>query len=191
MNRALTLWPAAALAAATVLAACGSDDPDQSGTEITAPEQTSDDTEGEDATASDAATSSGDAMGSGPVVATADTELGTILVDGAGMTLYLFTQDSLNTSVCTDDCLVAWPILEGEPTAGEGADDSLLGSFEREDGTIQATYDGWPLYYFAQDQEPGDTTGQAVNDVWWVIDADGAAITGAPGDDDTGGGIDY
>ena len=72
-----------------------------------------------------------------------------------------------------------------------GADDSLVGSFERDDGTIQATYDGWPLYYFAQDQEPGDTTGQAVNDVWWVIDADGAAITGAPGDDDTGGGIDY
>ena len=135
------------------------------------------------------ATSGEAAMGA--TVATADTDLGTILVDGEGMTLYLFTKDSPNTSVCIDDCLVAWPILEGEPTAGDGADDSLLGSFQRADGTTQATYDGWPLYYFAADKAPGDVTGQAVNDVWWVIDADGAAITGAPGDDDASGGYDY
>ncbi|USQ76150.1 COG4315 family predicted lipoprotein [Ornithinimicrobium cryptoxanthini] len=201
MNRTHTLWPAA-LVAALVLTACGSDDPDQSDTEETPQGQSADEdptTTSDGATTDSATTESpsedatddaaGDTIGPGPIVATADTDLGTILVDGEGMTLYLFTQDSPNTSVCMDDCLVAWPILEGEPSAGDGADDSKLGSFERADGTVQATYDGWPLYYFAQDQAPGDTTGQAVNDVWWVMDADGAAITGAPGD--ASGGYDY
>ncbi|WP_161958384.1 hypothetical protein [Ornithinimicrobium cavernae] len=201
MHRTHLLWPATALLLATTLAACGSDEPDQSGTDATPPaetttEETSEETTSEDmtdggTTTDDMSGQTGEAMGPGPVVSTADTDFGTILVDGEGMTLYLFTQDSPNTSACFDDCLAAWPILEGEPTAGEGADDSLLGSFEREDGTIQATYDGWPLYYFAQDQAPGDVTGQAVNDVWWVIDADGAAVTEAPGESDDGGGIDY
>lgn len=200
MNRTHTLWPAA-LVAALVLTACGSDDPDQSGTEESPQGSSADETptstedgDGGTDTAMDTSTSSGDAagdtMGPGPIVATADSDLGTILVDGEGMTLYLFTQDSPNTSVCMDDCLVAWPILEGEPTAGDGADDSLLGSFEREDGTVQATYDGWPLYYFAQDQAPGDTTGQAVNDVWWVVDADGKAVMSSSGNDASGG-FDY
>jgi predicted lipoprotein with Yx(FWY)xxD motif len=204
MHRSLMLWPAAFLAA-TVLTACGSEEPDQSDTDASPPEEsssveatpdstsggtTSDDMPSTEAPSGDmgSATSGGAAMET--TVATADTDLGTILVDGEGMTLYLFTKDSPNTSVCMDDCLVAWPILEGEPAAGDGADDSLLGSFERADGTVQATYDGWPLYYFAQDKAPGDVTGQAVNDVWWVIDADGAAITGAPGDDASGG-FDY
>lgn len=177
MNRSHLLPTATALLLATALTACGSDDPDQSGTDATS----ADDAAGE---------TGGEAMGPGPVVSTAETELGPILVDGEGMTLYLFTQDSADTSVCFDDCLAAWPVLEGEPAAGDGADDGLLGSFEREDGTIQATYDGWPLYYFAQDQAPGDVTGQAVNDVWWVVNADGAAVTQAPGSDSSGG-VDY
>lgn len=211
MHRSQMLWPAALLAA-TALVACGSDEPDQSGTDPTQPasETTADETTSEDMTSDDMVTddmvtssdmgdstaTTGDmsgetAMGPAPVVTTADSDLGTILVDGEGMTLYLFTQDSPNTSVCFDDCLAAWPILEGEPTADGEADDSLLGSFEREDGTIQATYNEWPLYYFAQDQAPGDTTGQAVNDVWWVLNTDGDAITDAPGAGDLPGGYDY
>lgn len=210
MHRSLMLWPACLLAAAA-LTACGSDDPDQSGTETTAgdspsettiAEETSPDSSADDSTTTDtmtgndAATGTDDtsgetAMGPGPVVTTADSDLGTILVDGEGMTLYLFTQDSPNTSVCFDDCLAAWPILEGEPTAGGEADDSLLGSFEREDGTVQATYKDWPLYYFAQDQAPGDTTGQAVKDVWWVLDTDGEAVMGTTSEDSAPGGYDY
>ncbi|WP_256840148.1 COG4315 family predicted lipoprotein [Ornithinimicrobium faecis] len=192
MNRSHLLPTATALLLATALTACGSDDPDQSGTDATP----TDETTAADAVSEDATTdemtgeTGGEPMGPGPVVSTAETELGPILVDGEGMTLYLFTQDSADTSVCFDDCLAAWPVLEGEPAAGDGADDGLLGSFEREDGTIQATYDGWPLYYFAQDQAPGDVTGQAVNDVWWVVNADGAAVTQAPGDDSSGG-VDY
>ena len=108
----------------------------------------------------------------------ADSSLGQILVDGNGMTLYLFTKDSPNTSACTGQCLVNWPPLVGEPTAGMGVDDSKLGSFQREDGSTQATYNGWPLYYWKDDAAPGDVLGQNVNEVWFVIDADGNAVKG-------------
>ena len=106
----------------------------------------------------------------------ADSSLGEILVDGNGMTLYLFTKDSPNTSACEGQCLVAWPPLLGEPTEGEGVDDSKLGSFQRSDGRTQATYNGWPLYYWQQDSKPGDVTGQNVNEVWFVLDRDGDAV---------------
>ncbi|MFT4108372.1 hypothetical protein [Propionicimonas sp.] len=106
----------------------------------------------------------------------ADTSLGSILVDGSGMTLYLFTKDSPGTSACSGQCLVAWPPLRGTPTAGSGVDDSKLGSFTRTDGTTQATYNGWPLYYWQGDTAPGDVSGQKVNSVWFVLDRDGDPV---------------
>ena len=111
-------------------------------------------------------------------VMTASSDLGTILVDGKGMTLYLFTKDTQGSgkSTCEGECLAAWPPLVGEPQAGEGTDQALLATITRSDGTMQATYNGWPLYYWAQDNAPGDTTGQGVNKVWWVLDANGDAI---------------
>ena len=108
----------------------------------------------------------------------ADSTLGSILVDGKGMTLYMFTKDTQNNnaSACTGGCLVAWPPLFGKPTAGTGADDSKLGSFALPDGSIQATYNGWPLYYWKDDAKPGDATGQKVGGVWFVLDRDGDPI---------------
>ena len=108
----------------------------------------------------------------------ASNPLGEILVDGKGMTLYLFTKDSPNTSACEGQCLVNWPPLLGEPTAGMGVDDSKLGSFTRSDGRVQATYNDWPLYYWKNDAAPGDATGQKVQDVWFVLNRDGDAIGG-------------
>ncbi|HSK33077.1 MAG TPA: hypothetical protein VK903_06300 [Propionicimonas sp.] len=109
---------------------------------------------------------------------TADTSLGTILVDGKGLTLYMFTKDTQgsNASACTGQCLVAWPPLYGKPTAGTGADDSKLGSFALPDGSIQATYNGWPLYYWKDDAKAGDVLGQKVGGVWFVLDRDGEPI---------------
>jgi predicted lipoprotein with Yx(FWY)xxD motif len=109
---------------------------------------------------------------------TADTGLGTILVDGKGMTLYMFTKDAQNSnkSACTGQCLVAWPPLYGKPTAGKGADDSKLGSFALPDGTLQASYNGWPLYYWKDDAKAGDTLGQKVGGVWFVLGKDGEPI---------------
>jgi predicted lipoprotein with Yx(FWY)xxD motif len=106
----------------------------------------------------------------------ADSSLGSILVDGKGMTLYMFTKDTANTSNCSGQCLVAWPALAGKPTMGAGVDDSKLGSFQRADGSTQATYNGWPLYYWKGDTKPGDVSGQNVSSVWFVLDRDGNPI---------------
>lgn len=120
------------------------------------------------------------AEGDALALSMADSDLGEILVDGNGMTLYMFTKDTQDagTSACEGQCLVNWPPLEGEPTAGEGIDDSKLGSFTKPDGTVQATYNGWPLYYWFQDTEPGQTTGQGVQGVWFVLDRDGEPVEG-------------
>jgi len=103
-------------------------------------------------------------------------EYGDVLVDGEGMTLYLFTKDSPGTSVCTGDCASAWPPLIGaNPEAGEGVT-ADLGTIEREDGSTQVTANGWPLYYYQADSAPGDATGQGVGDVWYVLSPAGEGI---------------
>jgi predicted lipoprotein with Yx(FWY)xxD motif len=109
---------------------------------------------------------------------------GAYLADGEGMALYLFLPDEQGPSTCYDACAAAWPPLltDGEPAAGESVEPKLLGTSERDDGSVQVSYAGWPLYYFARDAEPGDTAGQGINDVWYLVAPDGSAI-GADGDD--------
>ncbi len=97
--------------------------------------------------------------------------LGSFLVDSKGMTLYLYTTDTPNKSNCYGPCAVAWPPLltAGAPIAGSGVTASMLGTTTRTDGTTQVTYNGWPLYYFQTDKAAGDTTGENVQNVWFVI----------------------
>ena len=108
-----------------------------------------------------------------------DDTLGSFLVDDKGMSLYLFTKDTPNTTVCYEKCAVAWPPLltTGDPVAGEGVDASMLGTTNRTDGTVQVTYNGWPLYYYEKDKAPGDVTGQDVGGVWYVVSAEGNQVT--------------
>ena len=105
--------------------------------------------------------------------------LGSFLVDDKGMTLYLFTKDTPNTTVCYDKCATAWPPLltTGSPVAGEGVDATKLGTTNRTDGTVQVTYNGWPLYYYEKDKAPGDVVGQDVGGVWYVVSAAGDQVT--------------
>jgi predicted lipoprotein with Yx(FWY)xxD motif len=107
-----------------------------------------------------------------------DPSLGEILVDGKGMTLYIFTKDGPDQSNCDADCLAKWPPLLtlGSPILGQGADDSKAGSALLADGTRIVTYNHMPLYYFINDTKPGDTNGQGVGSVWYVIDRDGEII---------------
>ena len=93
-------------------------------------------------------------------------ELGEILTEASGRTVYLFTVDERSKSNCSRGCAVAWPPLltVGEPTAGEGVSAQFLATIDRGDGTAQVTYNGWPLYYFAPDVKPGDANGQNVAD---------------------------
>jgi predicted lipoprotein with Yx(FWY)xxD motif len=117
------------------------------------------------------------------VLATADSEFGTIVVDGEGMTAYMFDNDTQGSgeSSCSGDCLAAWPpiVAESDAPTVEGLEGEV-GTIERDDGTLQVTLNGWPLYLWAQDSAPGDVTGQAVNDVWWVVGPDGEPIRTAP-----------
>lgn len=112
-------------------------------------------------------------------VATSD-EYGEYLTDKEGFALYLFTQDTPNTSTCTGNCAQRWPplIVADEAMAGEGVDETLLGTTTRDDGTLQVTYNGWPLYYFADDEAPGDTTGHEVGDVWYLVTPEGEQVGG-------------
>ena len=125
---------------------------------------------------SSAPATSGSTAATAVTVMTASSSLGTILVDGSGRTLYLFTKDSAGTSTCTGGCLVVWPPLLGTATAGTGVDGSLLGTLTRPDGKTQVSYKGMPLYYWAQDSAPGQTNGQGVQGVWWVVSPQGTPI---------------
>lgn len=105
-------------------------------------------------------------------------KLGSFLVDDKGMTLYLFTKDSPGTTTCYDKCATAWPPLltAGNAAGGAGVDAGKFGTTTRTEGTTQVTYNGWPLYYYAKDKQPGDTTGQGVGSVWYLVAPAGDAI---------------
>jgi predicted lipoprotein with Yx(FWY)xxD motif len=114
------------------------------------------------------------------------TDLGTILVDGSGRTLYVFTPDSAGTPTCYDTCAASWPALttDAAPTLGDGLDAEDFATAARTDGTTQVTFYGHPLYHFAGDAAAGDTKGQGVAGKWFVVGADGSMIganTGAAG----------
>ncbi|HEX2153756.1 MAG TPA: hypothetical protein VHL52_07250 [Acidimicrobiia bacterium] len=119
-----------------------------------------------------------DDMATSGGLSVAETDLGQILVGPDEMSLYVFLPDSQGESTCYDACAETWPPLTGDVTAGEGADESLLGTVERTDGSTQATYNDWPLYYYAPDEEPGDVSGQGVGDNWFVIDPAGEVVEG-------------
>ena len=104
-------------------------------------------------------------------------DLGTILVEASGRSLYLRTSDEPSVSTCSGGCARAWPplVTVGDPAAGEGVDGDLLGTITREDGSVQATYNGRPVYYYAADEKPGDTNGHEVGGVWFTV-----SIAGEP-----------
>lgn len=113
------------------------------------------------------------------IVSLRQTNLGNILVGAEGRTLYLFTSDKDANSTCYEDCAKYWPPLttSGKPLGDEGIDTTKLGVSVRTDGTTMVTFNGHPLYYFIKDSNAGDVAGQGYNSVWYVLDANGNAIT--------------
>ena len=118
------------------------------------------------------------AAGGGATVMVADSSLGQILVDGEGRTLYMFKPDEAGTPTCYDQCEDNWPPLTatGDVTVGEGLDASLFSTVARTDGSMQVKAGNWPLYYFKNDAAPGDTNGQDIQDVWYVVSPSGEPI---------------
>jgi predicted lipoprotein with Yx(FWY)xxD motif len=117
-----------------------------------------------------------------------DPTLGDILVGEDGKTLYVFTKDTGGNSACNDDCATTWPPFaleeDEEVVAGDGVT-GVLATIARDDGSLQITYAGAPLYYFANDAAAGDVNGQGINDVWFVATPSGTS--GPSGSSGTGG----
>lgn len=111
---------------------------------------------------------------------TADSESGEIVVDADGMTVYMFDNDTQggDASSCEGDCAANWPAVttDADAPAVEGVTGEV-GTITGVDGATQLTLNGWPLYYFAGDAAAGDTNGQGMNDVWWVLGPDGEKIS--------------
>ncbi len=117
----------------------------------------------------------------GPSVKLASTGLGKVLVEARGRTLYLFEADKGTMSACGGACASVWPPLTttGRPTAGPGVTASKLGTTKRSDGATEVTYNGHPLYTYAGDSAPGQTSGQGLDDYgaeWYVLSAGGNKI---------------
>ncbi|NKX55252.1 COG4315 family predicted lipoprotein [Arthrobacter mobilis] len=109
----------------------------------------------------------------------ADSDLGEIVVDSRGMTVYYFTKDVKDSgkSNCTGECIAAWPpvLTESDNPKVEGIT-ATIGTITTPEGRKQITIDGMPIYYWVKDKAPGDTTGQGVNDVWYVVAPDGEMV---------------
>ena len=131
-------------------------------------------------TATFAVSAFGSANG-GTVVKTGSSNLGRILVDSHGKTLYLWAHDKGRKSTCYGDCAAYWPPLftHGKAVARAGAKAGLLGTTRRHDGRLQVTYAGHPLYYFVQDKKAGQTSGEGLTGFggrWDPLSAAGKAV---------------
>jgi predicted lipoprotein with Yx(FWY)xxD motif len=177
-----SLWSAAGVAAiALSLAACGSSSSSSSSTPA-------------------APASTPAAVGpSSSAVASANTVLsrtisGTpVLTNSQGRTLYWFAPDTSTTSKCNGQCATYWPPVVGPVTAGPGVT-GTLGTITRSNGTIQATYDGHPLYTYVGDQAPGQDKGNGLNlsgGLWHDVTVSGGAAPAASPATSSAGGYGY
>ena len=164
-------FAALAVVGALVLAACGGSGTSSSGSG-SAPSYGS---------AKPSTSNTSNSSGAASVVGTKTSSLGTFLVDANGRTLYLWDADHGSKSTCSGACAQAWPPVTttGTPKASGAVKASLLGTTKRADGSSEVTYAGHPLYTFAGDTQPGQTTGQGSNGFgapWWVVTPAGKAL---------------
>ena len=163
--RLVPVWAAVAVLA---LAGCGDDDGGSGGySSTTAPEATAPETEQKAAAPEP----------KGTRIVLGDSEFGSMLFDSKRQAIYIFENDSEGKSVCYDDCAEAWPPVytRGEPRAGKGVRESLLGTVKRRGGKLQVTYAGKPLYSYAN-EGPGEVRCHNVNlngGLWWVVGPNG------------------
>src|SRR5260370_19875759 len=144
--------------------------------------------------ASGSATSAGpaaasSAAASGNALRTAQIMGVTVLTNAAGFTLYWFGPDTATASKCTGSCATYWPPVKGPVTAGAGVT-GKLGTITRPDGSMQATYDGHPLYTYAGDTAAGQAKGNGLNvsgGVWHEVAVSGAAPASSPSASSAGG----
>jgi predicted lipoprotein with Yx(FWY)xxD motif len=117
---------------------------------------------------------------SGTEIVVGDSEFGEMLFDAREQAIYIFENDPRGETVCYGECAAAWPpvLTNGDPQAGTGIEQSLLGTVERDDGTLQVTYADQPLYFYAH-EGPGEVRCHNVNlngGFWWVVGPDGKRL---------------
>ncbi len=138
--------------------------------------------------------------GMATIAMTKNPQLGPILTDSKGNTVYVFAKDSKGMSNCNGSCASEWPPVttSGKPTAGSGVLASKLGTTKRSDGSTQVTYGGRPLYTYTADSSPGDVTGNGINlfgALWYAVQPNGSNApvgsssngTSSPGNSTTSG----
>lgn len=112
---------------------------------------------------------------------------GRVLADAQGHSVYLFEKDEEGESYCSGACAAVWPPLETStaPTAGLGIQSAALGTIKRDDGDMQVTYHGHPLYYYAADaSKPGKTKGEDIEQFgagWYLVNAGGRKVESQSG----------
>ncbi|MGH3413735.1 MAG: COG4315 family predicted lipoprotein [Marmoricola sp.] len=137
--------------------------------------------------------SQGGSGGSGPVTISTGSSSGTTyLTDGSGRAVYLWAAEQ-GQPLCSGACAGAWPPVTttGKPGTSGKAVASDVGTVKRDDGSRQVTYDGHPLYYYAQDGGPGSTSGEGSNGFgakWWLLAPSGSAVTALKGGGSSGSG---
>jgi predicted lipoprotein with Yx(FWY)xxD motif len=136
-------------------------------------------TKATDHAASQAVTTGATSAAAAPTgIKISDSSLGPILTDQDGRTLYAFLNDKNGASSCSGTCVATWPALITKTPAavGDGAQASLLSQTTRAEGTSQAAYNKWPLYYYAGDAAPGSVDGEGLGGVWFALGADGKLV---------------
>lgn len=113
------------------------------------------------------------------LTANSTAQLGTVVIDGLGRTLYRFEQDTTQppTSTCVDRCATTWPPVlaePGTPLVVEGVAQDAIGTVTRPDGGVQITIAGRPVYRYSADPAPGATDGHGVDDAWFAVTPEGA-----------------
>jgi predicted lipoprotein with Yx(FWY)xxD motif len=136
------------------------------------------------------------AAGGKATVNVAKTDLGNVLVDAQGRTLYLFRRDAGSMSSCFGECANDWPPVRvtDKPTVGGGLAVAKATTTARPDGKPEVTYNGHPLYRFEGDHKPGDTSGQGLNAFggkWYAVSAAGDQVTGTAPTSSTSSGGGY
>jgi predicted lipoprotein with Yx(FWY)xxD motif len=114
---------------------------------------------------------------------TTNTAFGSIVINAKGRTVYAFNKDTKGSgaSACSGACAGLWPaVTVTGPTPSVKGVTGKVGTIKRDDGSTQVTLDGRPLYTYSGDSGAGDTTGQGVQGVWWVVAPDGAEVTSSP-----------
>ena len=172
----IVLATASGVASALLLAACGAstDNSASTGAAASAAPATS---------APAASTTPADAGGAAMattsmLMAKKTSDMGTIVTDAKGWTLYRYDKDQASMSMCTDDCTKTWmPVMaEQSSVQGMGVDTAKIGTLTRSDGMKQLTLAGWPLYKYMGDTKAGDMNGQGKGDAWYAVAPTGTKV---------------